>query len=209
MKAFLSLLGCRAAKSVVSAIAILVIFQGPYLAAQQEKPAGPDVEENDTASLALESLKAEDTENRKASATFKTSVFALDAETNALILERIRRYQKHQIAALEHREQVFNWQLISNKVSFVVVLVLVLSGICFSAVQFWKSMQMPADKFAEAADTEFSAGADGVTVRSSVLGVVVLVISLAFFYLYLVHVFPIEELTPIRDSEVEATVPES
>jgi len=31
-------------------------------------------------------------------------------------------------------------------------------------------------------------------VSSPVLGVVILVISLAFFYLYLVHVYPISEL---------------
>ena len=42
--------------------------------------------------------------------------------------------------------------------------------------------------------TSFSASATGISVSSPVLGVIILVISLAFFYLYLVYVYPISEL---------------
>jgi hypothetical protein len=42
--------------------------------------------------------------------------------------------------------------------------------------------------------TEFEASAKGIKVSSPVLGVIILVISLAFFYLYLVYVYPISEI---------------
>lgn len=42
--------------------------------------------------------------------------------------------------------------------------------------------------------TEFSASLKGLSVKSPVLGVITLAISLAFFYLYLVFVYPIEDI---------------
>ena len=42
--------------------------------------------------------------------------------------------------------------------------------------------------------TEFSASLKGIKVSSPILGVVILIISLAFFYLYLVYVYPIEDI---------------
>jgi hypothetical protein len=46
----------------------------------------------------------------------------------------------------------------------------------------------------EAEETEFSLSLSDVKVRSPVLGVIILTISLAFFYLYLVHVYPIRNV---------------
>ena len=42
--------------------------------------------------------------------------------------------------------------------------------------------------------TELSASPKGIRISSPVLGVIILTISLLFFYLYLVYVFPIEEI---------------
>jgi hypothetical protein len=42
--------------------------------------------------------------------------------------------------------------------------------------------------------TELEISKSGVKVSSPILGVIILVISLAFFYLYLVYVYPIEEI---------------
>lgn len=105
-------------------------------------------------------------------------------------------YYEYRVSGFAHRKDVFAWQLFSTKFIFWCVLFLVFSGICFSAIQFYKSMsreeidgQPPSESI-----TEFEASASGVKITSPVLGVIILVISLAFFYLYLVYVYPISEI---------------
>lgn len=83
-----------------------------------------------------------------------------------------------------HTQRVFKWQLISSKLIFVTVIVLVLAGILFSGLQFKKGI--------DDSRTELEFSKNGIKVSSSILGVIVLVISLLFFYLYLVYVYPIQ-----------------
>lgn len=121
---------------------------------------------------------------------------SLDAESREALLERYRRLQQHHVTMLEHREDVLRWQLTANQISFWMVLVLVFSGLVFAGIQFRTAMQgakAPGDD-AEKPMQELSLGAEGITIRSSVLGVILLALSLALFYLYLVYVFPVEEL---------------
>ena len=81
---------------------------------------------------------------------------------------------------------MFAWQHFSTRVIFFVVLLLVGTGIFFAWVQFQHG------KVAERHELEI--GVKGLRISSPVLGLVILVISLAFFYLYLVYVYPIHEL---------------
>lgn len=117
-----------------------------------------------------------------------------DAETNARFLASLRGYFDYRASGYEHRRRVFEWQLFSGRVIFVAVLLLVATGMVFAAIQFQRGLARtdaggPAD-----AATQVEIGASTVKVTSPVLGVVILVISLAFFYLYLVHVYPIREI---------------
>jgi hypothetical protein len=95
--------------------------------------------------------------------------------------------------SLEHNRSAYAWQGYSTRVIFYAVILLVLTGMIFSALQFMKSYRLPAGKATKAADyrTELELSVKGIKVSSSVIGIVILVISLAFFYLYLVHVYPI------------------
>jgi hypothetical protein len=70
---------------------------------------------------------------------------------------------------------------------------LVGAGIVFAALQFRIGLKRTT---ADARDiaTELDLSTKGVKVSSPVLGVIILVISFAFFYLYLVYVYPITEL---------------
>ncbi|PWG64525.1 hypothetical protein [Sediminicurvatus halobius] len=111
------------------------------------------------------------------------------AENEALQQEAIGAYLRHVMTSNEHQLRVFRWQLLSSKIIFGVVVLLVGSGIYFAAVQFHHGLR---EGGGEAGSTEFEASATGVRVSSPVLGVIILTISLAFFYLYLVHVYPIE-----------------
>lgn len=112
-------------------------------------------------------------------------------------------YYEYRTKGFEHRKRVFAWQLLSSKIIFVVVIFLVLVGVYFSWVQFHKKMddEKVGEPPSGASDvkkpedvTTISASAKEIKVSSPVLGVIILVISLLFFYFYLVYVFPIEEI---------------
>lgn len=117
---------------------------------------------------------------------------AFDA-TSEMRAELGRTLYREYKRTLDHNHDLFRWQLLSTKISFAVTIVLVLAGVTFSALQFWKSFKA----IDEMAVTEMEISSVGMKVSSPVLGVIILLISLGFFYLFLVHVYPIEE---VRDS---------
>ena len=92
---------------------------------------------------------------------------------------------------LERNEGVYVWQDYSTRNTFYVVIFLVMVGVVFSGIQFFKgrTVKGAAGDTEQVSNLEFSA--KGVKVSSPFLGVIILVISLAFFYLYLAHVYPI------------------
>ncbi len=121
----------------------------------------------------------------------------LTAETNEAYQTSLKHYYEYRIQGYEHRLEVFEWQLLSSKVIFFVVLLLVFSGIYFAAIQFHSELKRKQNRNGNephADPTELEINAKGIKVSSSVLGVIILVISLAFFYVYLVHVYPIKDV---------------
>jgi hypothetical protein len=111
--------------------------------------------------------------------------------------------------SLDNTKRVFGWQYVSSIILFFVIILIVLTGIVFAAIQFkiaMKKATQPAVPGAEAtpmAASELELSLKGVKVNSSVLGIVILVISLAFFYLYLIYVYPVTEVNPVKGPEVE------
>ncbi len=95
------------------------------------------------------------------------------------------------VSSYDHRKKVFRWQLISSMIIFVIVVMLVIIGVYFSWQQFKKALA--EGKSME--NTELKASLTGIQVSSSVLGIIILVIALLFFYLYLVYVYPISVIS--------------
>lgn len=142
----------------------------------------------------------------------------IDDSIKAEYQQALRAYYDYHRSGLEHRKSVFAWQLLSSKIIFVVVIVLVLSGVYFSGVQFHSSLRatraapvkQAADKSnisdgttakdsseARAVDyptTHLEASLQGIKVTSPILGVIILALSFLFFYLYLKYVYPINEI---------------
>ena len=116
-----------------------------------------------------------------------------DPATNKAFLDAMGQYYAYRATGLLHRQRVFEWQLLSSKVIFVTVLMLVGSGMVFAAIQFHTGLKRAGVDASQDA-TEIDLSATSVKVSSPVLGVIILVISLAFFYLYLVYVYPISEI---------------
>ena len=116
-----------------------------------------------------------------------------------------RAYYNYRVWAFQHRTKLYDWQLASSRVTFVIVILLVLIGIFFSWLQFRLSLRprppiihnlgtdAPPAEAAAVVVTEISAGREGIKVSSPVLGVIILVISLLFFYLYLAYVYPLNQ----------------
>lgn len=121
---------------------------------------------------------------------------AMTEETTAAYQQTLRAYYDYRQRGYEHRMGVFEWQSFSTKLIFAVVLILVFLGIYFAAIQFHVGLRRGGKSGAasEPEATELVLSLKELKVRSPVLGVIVLAISLAFFYLYLVHVYPIENV---------------
>lgn len=97
----------------------------------------------------------------------------------------MRSYYVYYASALKHRREAFDWQLRASKISFVAVILLVLAGVVFSALQF--SRRTPDG----VSSVKFSS--KRIEVSSPILGVTILALSLLFFYLYVIQVYPIRE----------------
>lgn len=128
-------------------------------------------------------------EGDKNPAFFLPSGFGFDEETRAAAQEAIRGFYKFRSDAFDHRRQLFAWQFVSSIVIFFIVIGVVFLGLYFS----WRQFHDTKNKN-KIGTTIIEAGEKGISVSSPVLGVIILVISLAFFYLYLIYVYPINDL---------------
>jgi hypothetical protein len=114
------------------------------------------------------------------------------AQTQQAYEAALRAYYQYREKGYQQRLLAFDWQAWSSKAIFFIVVLLVLAGIVFAALQFGAGLRRRGKAGdPPPATTEIVIDMKGIQVRSPVLGVVVLAISLAFFYLYLVYVYPI------------------
>lgn len=92
--------------------------------------------------------------------------------------------------ALENRKALIKRQQTIASLIFVLVVIVVLSGLIFSALQFRIALK-GMKRRGVTPDTSLKASLNGIEISSSILGVIILTLSLIFFYLYLRMVYPI------------------
>ena len=97
---------------------------------------------------------------------------------------------------LEFIKKSFEWQFFSGIIILLVVITLVFMGLYFSYIQFSKSITRIGDDSGNQEDrnTTIKVGAGEIQISSSVIGLIILALSFAFFYLYIDNVFPIKDL---------------
>jgi len=100
--------------------------------------------------------------------------------------------------SLKHREDTYRWQYDSALWIFWTVITVVFLGLLFSAIHFYISLitarsNIKSKKSGKEQPTEVEISSKGVKISSSILGVIILSLSLVFFYLYLAFVYPISE----------------
>jgi len=105
----------------------------------------------------------------------------------------LKGYYDYRVKGFDHRARVFEWQLLSSRIIFVLVILIVVVGLYFSWLQFMAGLKENANPEKMSTTVEASP-MGGIKVSSPVLGVIILTLSLAFFYLYLVHIYPINEI---------------
>jgi hypothetical protein len=118
-------------------------------------------------------------------------------------------YYDYETHSLDYAERVFNWQYKSSVAIFIVVILLVLAGLAFAGIQFAIAMKVHPTGVVKkrgatagggegaataALASTFEASSHGVKITSSVIGLLILVVSIGFFYLYLVYVYPIQNI---------------
>ncbi len=136
---------------------------------------------------------------------------SLDSATQAKQEEALRARYEYQAFSYAHAKRTFDFQYWSGQVIFWVVLLIVFAGLVFSGVQFYVGLRHPLEARAakdgppgsteaasaatnDAGVSEFEASLQGIKLKSSVLGLLILAMSMVFFYLYLKFVYPINNI---------------
>ena len=112
-----------------------------------------------------------------------------------------------------NRKDAFAWQSVSTKVIFMVVIIVVLAGLYLSWMQFNFAHNGPMKitrpsteappiernpgNQVEARSTTIEVNTSGVKITSSVIGLVILALSIVFFFLYLKFVYPIIDVQEV------------
>ncbi|HSY70588.1 MAG TPA: hypothetical protein VK798_00035 [Alloacidobacterium sp.] len=147
-------------------------------ASHSGKSRAGDVRQTDSGTLADALAAAQDQVN------IPTQPAASNGPASKAQADYNEAYWKYQRDAIEQTRKVYAWQHVSSIIIFYVVIFLVLVGVLFSWLQFKAAAYTGESE-------ELDASMKGVKITSSTLGVVILVLSMCFFYLYLRYVYPI------------------
>lgn len=112
--------------------------------------------------------------------------------------EEINNFNKmvveHNDWAFKHRKKLHEAQYIKSIIIFALVIVVVFTGLYFSFIQFKNSVSKDIKPSDLESETKLKISVNSVEITSSIIGLLILIISLAFLYLYLKEVYPIKIL---------------
>ena len=101
---------------------------------------------------------------------------------------------------LKNAKSAFDFQTFTTRFIFWMVIVIVTLGVFFAVINFIQSISLLKKKTGKDVATEFKAGLDGVEIKTSLVGFLILTVSLLFFYLYLKEVYPIKLVETGKDT---------
>lgn len=96
----------------------------------------------------------------------------------------------------------FMWQKMASNWLLFLVIVVVISGVVFSGFQLWKASQI--DDFGKSSSIELSV--QRIKITSSVVGVIVLSISIVFLYFFLIEVYRINIVDIAKSETLPLTI---
>lgn len=118
------------------------------------------------------------------------------AERNAVDQKYYKAYYDYLAKINEVQINKFVWQDRASEVTLWLVVIVVVSGLAMSAFQLWIAFHRPD----HSTDTTIDLSAQNFRVTSSVVGIVVLIISIGFLFLFLREVYDIKMVSSTEDS---------
>ncbi|GAA4307775.1 hypothetical protein GCM10023149_01440 [Mucilaginibacter gynuensis] len=125
-----------------------------------------------------------------------------NAHSDSILLDQ---YVRVRVYHMKHEMSAYHLQYITSIAIFIMVIVIVVLGLILSYKQFTltermmtKSIKIHKQTVGETAqqpgfsDSTFEVSKDGLKINTAVIGLMILVLSLVFFFLYLKFVYPID-----------------
>jgi hypothetical protein len=115
-----------------------------------------------------------------------------NAELQAAYIQAKKKEYQYMIAAMDLNIAAYQTARIASDVILGLVCLVVIAGILFAGFQLWKSVSVAGVQ----ATNDLELSASKVRVTSSVVGVVVLIISLALLYIYTKEIYGVTIVAP-------------
>jgi hypothetical protein len=132
------------------------------------------------------------------------------SQVNAGLFERVWRLCGNQIfngLYLDDfliRRQKFIQQELDERVNLWLVVTITISGVILAALQLFMSFKLASDgRLDFAKDSQLVVEAGKISLKSSITGVLILALSLAFFMIYVVYIYSIHEVPLDRPSNLQ------
>jgi hypothetical protein len=98
------------------------------------------------------------------------------------------------------RDETYVFQRSENVVLMWMVVVITVSGVLLAGLQLFASYRLALQGRVEfAKDNEFSLKRDSIVIKSSVVGLIILAISFAFFMVFVLYVYTLREAEPLHN----------
>lgn len=124
----------------------------------------------------------------------------VDPSLQKAYLDAKKKEYEYLTAIMDINIGAFRAQRIASAVVLFLVVVVVVAGIAFAGFQLWKSVSVAGVQ----SSNELEVSASKVRITSSVVGVVVLTISLVFLYIYTQEVYHIRILSAAPQAQTTA-----
>jgi hypothetical protein len=174
------------ARAALLAIALLLLSAAPTRTQPASEPEPTREQLQTQISILLDQIKALQTAN------INTQADSIDPDLRSAYLEAKKKEYEYVTKVMELNIEAFNAQRWSAYAILFLVVVVVISGISFSGFQLWKSISVAGVQ----TTNELELSASKVRITSSVVGIIVLMISLAFLYIYTMQIYQIRILPP-------------
>jgi hypothetical protein len=154
----------------------------------------------------ISNLKAQLTEYqlKQEIAIKDTEIANLKAPIKSDFYDKYKEFKKKEydyyIRIMDLNLETFQTQRPQTYAIMGLVILVVIAGIIFSAFQLWRSVGVAGVQL----NSEMEMSARNVRVTSSVVGIVVLIISIAFLYIYAREVYQLQTIDPFKPPISEA-----
>jgi cytochrome c-type biogenesis protein CcmH/NrfG len=124
--------------------------------------------------------------------SLKSELGVRDRQLQEKYIEAKKKEYDYQIGLMQHNLDTFSSQTPQTYTVMGLVVLVVVSGLALSAYQLWKSVNVAGVQL----NNELEVSAKSVRVTSSIVGIVILVISIVFLYIYVHEVYQLRFANP-------------